>query len=225
MRQGALSANVVLFHTVLWMAVVALIVFVESARRNVRIQFAERKVGQRVLPAQSAVLPIKINSAGLLVPVTVAPWFWTLPLAFAALFFGNQGPLFLAAYNLMAFGTPAHLIIGAIAIFILVFVYTSYVLDPERVAESLSKRGGVIPGVEPGEPSADYLDRVVSLTTVVGAVYLTAVALFQEALWAYSHVMVYNISGGSALIVVCTILDIKKQVRDVSLTNNGDERR
>jgi preprotein translocase subunit SecY len=219
-RQGALSANVALFHAMFWVVLVALMVFVESARRNVRIEFAERKVGERVFPAQSAVLPIKINSAGLLVPVTVAPWFWSLPLTFAAVIFGN-GPLLHAAYNHMVFGNPAHLVVSAVAIFILAFVYTSYVLDPERVAEQLGKRGGTIPGVEPGEPTADHLDRVASLTTVIGAVYLTALSLIPEVFLAVGHELPYKIGGGSVLIVVCTILDIQKQVRDVSLTGKG----
>jgi preprotein translocase subunit SecY len=92
------------------------------------------------------------------------------------------------------------------------------VLDPERTAESLGKRGGAIPGVEPGEATADYLDRVASLTTVIGAVYLTALSLIPEAFWVFGHEIPYKISGGSVLIVVCTILDIQKQMRDVSRT-------
>lgn len=225
MRQGVVSANVVLFHAVFWVTVVALMVFVESARRNVRIEFAERKVGERVLPAQSAVLPIKINSAGLLVPVTTSAWVWLLPLAFAGVIFGENAPWLVAAYQHMGIGRPAHLIIASVAIFVLVFVYASHVLDPERAADFLSKRGGAIPGVEPGEPTADYLDRVASLTTVIGAVYLTALSLIPEAFWVFGHDLPYKISGGSVLIVVCTILDIQKQVRDISLTKKGGGRR
>jgi preprotein translocase subunit SecY len=113
------------------------------------------------------------------------------------------------------------MIIGSIVIFILAFVYTSYVLDPEHAADLLGKQGGTIPGLAPGEPTADYLDRVVSLTTVVGAVYLVAVSLIPEIFVAHGDMLPYKISGGSALIVICTILDIKRQVRDVSLTNPG----
>jgi preprotein translocase subunit SecY len=220
-RQGAASGNVVLFHTVLWVAVVAMIVFVESARRNVWVEFAERKVGRRLLPARSAVLPIKINSAGLLVPVTVAPWLWSVPLTLVAFILGGSTPLLSAAYNHMAFAMPAHLIIGSIAIFILALIYTSYVLDPEHTAERLAKQGGIIPDVEPGEPTAAYLDRAVSLTTVLGAVYLTAVSLIPEALVSSGHMLPYKISGGSALIVVCTILDLRTQVRDLWRANPG----
>jgi preprotein translocase subunit SecY len=223
-RQGMVSANLVLFHAVFWVAAVALMVLVEGARRNVRVEFAERRVGSRLLPTRSAVLPIKLNSAGFLIPVTVAPWLWSLPLAFAAFIFGAKEPWLAAAYDHMGFGKPAHLIIGSIAIFVLVFIYTSYVLDPEHAADSLGKQGGTIPGVAPGEATAEHLDRLVSLTTVNGALYLVAVSLIPEVFVAYGDMLPYKISGGSALIVVCTILDIRKQVRDVSLTNPGGVR-
>ena len=123
---------------------------------------------------------------------------------------GGNTPWLVAAFNHMKFGMPAHLILGSMAVFLLVFVYTSYVLDPEHAAEQLGKQGGVIPGIAPGEPTADFLDRVVTLTTVIGAAYLTAIALIPEALVASGQMLPYKISGGSALIVVCTILDIKK---------------
>ena len=224
LRQGAVSANLVLFHLLFWVAVVALIVLIEGARRNVGVEFAERRIGSRLLPVRSGVLPIKLNSAGLLIPVTVAPWLWSLPLAGATFVFGAREPWLAAVYDHMGFGKPAHMIIGSIAIFVLVFVYTSYVLDPEQTADSLEKQGGTVPGVAPGEATADYLDRVVSLTTVNGAIYLVALSLIPEVFVAYGDMLPYKISGGSALIVVCTILDIRKQVRDVSLTNPGGVR-
>jgi preprotein translocase subunit SecY len=124
----------------------------------------------------------------------------------------------------MQFGRPAHIVLGAVVVFVLAFIYTAYVLDPERAAETLQKQGGTIPGVEPGEASADYLDRIVSLTTVIGAVYLVIVSLIPEALVAGGVALPYKIGGGSVLIVVCTILDLKKQVREASRTNPGGAR-
>ena len=123
------------------------------------------------------------------------------------------------------FGRPIYLPLVSIAAFVLVFIYTAYVLDPERAADRLAEQRGVIPGVEPGEATADHLDRVVSLTTALGAIYLVALLLIPQALMLYGGALPYNISGGTALIVVCTILDIQKQVRDASLTNPGGERR
>src|SRR5579859_338226 len=147
MRAGVVSGNLAVCYGAFWVVLVTLMVLVEGARRNVRIEFAERRVGSRLFPIRSAVLPIKINSAGFLIPATVAPWFWSLPLAFAAFVFGAREPWLAAAYDHMAFGMPAHMIIGAIAIFVLAFIYTSYVLDPEHAADSLGKQGGTISGV------------------------------------------------------------------------------
>lgn len=227
MQQGGISSGLVLTHAVFWIVLVALVVFVEGARRNVRVEFAERKVGERVLPARSTVLPIKINSAGYLVPTTVAPWFLFLPLAFLTYIFGADAPWIATAYKQLQLGSPGHVIVGSVAVFVLAFIYTSYVVDPEHMAESLAKQGGAIPGVAPGEATADYLDRVVSLTTVVGAVYLTALQLIPEIFEPYGIGLPYSmvINGGAVLIVVCTVLDLLNQVRDLSLTNPGGERR
>jgi preprotein translocase subunit SecY len=144
-------------------------------------------------------------------------------LALATFAFGRT-PWLTAAYEHMQLGKPAHIILGSIAVFVLAFIYTSYVIDPEHAADSLAKRGGEIPDVAPGEATADYLDRVVSLTTVNGAIYLVAVSLIPEALLAAGMALPYKIGGGSALIVICTMLDIKTQVRALSLTNPGGGR-
>jgi preprotein translocase subunit SecY len=223
LRQGQVSGNLVLFNAVLWVVLVAVMVLVEGARRNVPVQYGARQVGKRLLPPQASVLSIKLNSAGFLIPVTVTPWIFYLPLALATFIFG-RAPWLASAYEHMQFAKPAHIVLGAIVVLVLAFIYTAYVLDPERAAETLQKRGGTIPGVEPGEVTADYLDRVVSLTTVVGAVYLVFVSLIPEALVAGGVALPYKIGGGSVLIVVCTILDLKKQVRDVSRTNPGGVR-
>ncbi|MGX1323611.1 preprotein translocase subunit SecY [Bradyrhizobium sp. USDA 377] len=226
-RSGAISSNLVLGHAVFWVVTVAVMVLVEGARRNVLVQFGALNVGARQLPVRDAVLPIKLNSAGFLIPVTVAPWIFFLPLAFAGFILGGDHPLVAAAYRHLQLGQPAHLILVSIAVFVLAFIYTAYVIDPEHTAKSLAAHDGVIPGVAPGEATADYLDRVVSLTTVVGAVYLTVLQLIPEVFELYGIGLPYSmvVNGGAALVVVCTVLDIKTQVRDVSLTNPGGVRR
>jgi preprotein translocase subunit SecY len=202
-------------------------VLVEGARRNVRVQFGALNVGARQLPVRQAVLPIKLNSAGFLIPVTMAPWIFFLPLALAGLVMGADHPLVAAAYHHLQLGQPVHLILVSVAVFVLAFIYTAYVIDPEYTAKSLAQRDGIISGVAPGEATAAYLDRVVSLTTVIGAVYLTALQLIPEVFDLYGIGLPYSmvVNGGAALVVVCTALDIKAQVRDVSLTNPGGVRR
>lgn len=221
LRQGVFSAGLVLLLAVLGVALVAFIVLFEGARRNVPVRYAARQVGKRLLAPRSSLLSIKLNSAGALIPSTVAPWIFYLPLALGTFLFG-QAPWLATAYGHMQFARPVHMILGSVAVFVLVFIYTAYVVDPERSAETLQKQGGAIPDVAAGEPTAAYLDRVVTLTTVVGAVYLVAVLLIPEVLVAYGQ-LPYLFGGGSALIVVCTILDIEKQVRGYSLTKPGGE--
>jgi preprotein translocase subunit SecY len=222
-RQGAVSANHALLDAILWLALVPAIVLAESARRNVPVQYGARQVGRRLLAPRASVLPIKLNSAGFLIPTTVMPWIIFLPLAAATFGFG-QTPWLAAAYEHMQLGRPAHIIVGAVLVYLVAFIYTAYVLDPERTAETLQEQGGAIPGVAPGEPTAEHLDRVVSLTTAVGAAWLVAIAFLPEALFAGGVLLPYKMGGGSALIVVCTILDIRTQVRDLQRAGRGGER-
>lgn len=223
MRQGAISSNDLLRDTAFWLALVPAIVLVESARRNVPVQYVARQSGSRLLPPQSTVLPIKLNSAGFLIPTTVMPWTVFLPLAAATFGFG-QTPWLASAYEHMQFARPAHIVVAACLIFLLSFVYTACVIDPERAAETLKEQGGVVPGVFPGEPTADYLDRVLTLTTVVGAAWLVAISVLPEALVAGGVLLPYKMGGGSALIVICTILDIRTQARGLSRAGRGGER-
>ncbi|MBR1124133.1 preprotein translocase subunit SecY [Bradyrhizobium lablabi] len=220
-RRGGISANVALLAGGISSAMVIVVILVERARRNVAVEYAARQAGSRLLPPRSSVLPIKLNSAGFLIPSTVTPWVFYLPLALATFIFG-QTPWLAVAFDHMQFGRPAHMIVGAIAVFVLAFVYTACVLDPERAANTLREQGGAIADVAPGEPTAAYLDRVVTLTTVIGAVYLAAISVIPEALVAYGE-LPYFFGGGSALIVVCTILDLETQVRGYSLTKPGGE--
>ncbi|MBI5262409.1 MAG: preprotein translocase subunit SecY [Bradyrhizobium sp.] len=222
-QRGEISGAFLLLHCVLALAFLVLMVFVESARRRVPLAFAERKLKDRSLPAQTGALSIKINSAGFLMPITLESWVLFLPLVAAGFMFGGATPWVAAAFKQLEYGQPLHLILGSIAVFGLAFFYTSYVLDPEHAAQRLHKLGGTIPGVEPGEPTVAYLDRTVSFTTLIGAVYLTALTLIPEALIAYGIGLPYSISGAATLLVVCTVLDIRTQARGLLRTNRGGE--
>jgi preprotein translocase subunit SecY len=220
-RQGLLSAERVALLAILWIALVGLVVFVELARRRVPVEFASRKLGDRfrLLPAQSTQLSLKINSAGLM-PTVVAPWLYLLPLTVAGLVFDHTSPWLMAMYRLVQEHHMGRVILTSVAIIIIAFIYTAFVVDPEHAADSLNKHGGVIPGVEPGEPTAEHLDRIVSYTTSIGALYLAAVFLIPELLLVYGEAPFYW-GGASVLVVVCTFLDIETQVRGRSLTEPG----
>jgi preprotein translocase subunit SecY len=218
-RQGMLSAESVAVLAILWVALVGLVVFVELARRRVPVEFASRKLGDRLLPAQSTHLSLKLNSAGL-IPTVVAPWLYLLPLTVAGLLFDPTPPWLPAVYRLVQENHMGRVILISVAIIILTFIYTAFVVDPEPAADSLRKYGGAIPEIEPGEATAAHLDRVVSYTTCIGALYLAAVFLIPELLLTYGEAPFY-LGGATVLVVVCTVLDIETQVRGRSLTEPG----
>ena len=218
-RQGMLSAESVAVLAILWVALVGLVVFVELARRRVPVEFASRKLGDRLLPAQSTHLSLKLNSAGL-IPTVVAPWLYLLPLTVAGLVFDPTPPWLPAVYRLVQENHMGRVILISVAIIILTFIYTAFVVDPEPAADSLRKYGGAIPEIEPGEATAAHLDRVVSYTTCIGALYLAAVFLIPELLLTYGEAPFY-LGGATVLVVVCTVLDIETQVRGRSLTEPG----
>jgi preprotein translocase subunit SecY len=215
-RQGALSAERVSWLGIFWAALVGLVVFFELARRRVPVEFAGRKLGDRLLPAQSTQLSLKLNSAGL-IPTIVAPWLYLLPLTVAGLVFDPTSPWLLAVYRLVQEHHMGRVILSSVAIVILAFIYTAFVVDPEHAADSLRKYGGAIPEIEPGEATAAHLDCVVSYTTCIGALYLAAVFLIPELLLTYGEAPFY-LGGTTVLVVVCTVLDIETQVRGRSLT-------
>ncbi|MGB8400484.1 preprotein translocase subunit SecY, partial [Bradyrhizobium sp.] len=207
-RQGALSTGQASLLAILSVAMVGLVVFVELARRRVPLEFAARKIGKRSIPAQSSYLPLKLNSSGV-IPTIMAPWL-LLPLLTVGLVLGQTSWLD-ATISHLRIGQLGHMIFSSIAIIILAFIYTSFVIDPEHAADSLKKGGAVIPGIEPGEPTAEHLDRIVSYTTCIGSLYLAAVFLIPE-LWLSLGQVPFYLGGASVLVVVCTVLDIETQV-------------
>ena len=210
---------------ILAVALVGLVVFFELARRQLPVEFAARSAGGRLLPARSSLLSLKLNSAGF-IPAYVAPWLlWMffLPLTLASIALGHALPSLAAAYErIQQVGHLGHVALSSVAIIVFAFIYTAFVVDPEQAADSLRKHGAVIPGIAPGEPTAVHLDRIVSLMTCIGALYLGAVFLIPELLVSFAQAPFY-LGGTSVLVVVCTVLDIEAQVRGQSLTESGGE--
>jgi preprotein translocase subunit SecY len=215
-HQGPLSAERASLLAIPWVALVGLVVFVELARRRVPVEFAARNLGGRLLPAQSSHLSLKLNTAGV-IPLVFASSLPLLPSTFSSLSAAKGPEWFQWITTQLGHGRPLFLALYLALIVFFAFMYTAFVVDPEHAADSLKKYGGVIPGIEPGEPTAEYLDRVVSYTTCIGSVYLAAIFLIPEILVTHYQSPFY-LDGSSVLIMVCTVLDIETQVRGQSLT-------
>jgi len=216
-RRGVISVDLIFGLVVLAIALTGLIVFMELARRRLLVVYPRRQVGMRMIEAQSA-LTIKLNAAGV-IPAIVGSWLLAQAVVISVIVAG-QGPGWSDA---IARGRPFYMIFYALAIVLCAFFYTAFVLDPEQAAADLEKRGGVIPGVAPGEATAAHVDTVISRTTVLGAAYLALVCLIPEFLIAKAAVPFY-LGGTSLLIVVGTMLDLDAQLKNRALMMGGEQR-
>jgi preprotein translocase subunit SecY len=211
-RTGALSALFIIALAVGVIAVVAVVVFVETAQRRIVVQYPKRQVGNKMYGGEASHLPLKINTSGVIPPI-----FASSLLLFPATIASFQGPgseggiaQWMQAY--LSHGTPLYLAayIGLIVFFC--FFYTTVVFNPNDTAENLKKNGGFVPGIRPGKNTAEYLEYILNRLTVIGALYLSAVCILPELLIARGGVPFY-FGGTSLLIVVSVTLDTVTQIQ------------
>ncbi len=216
-RQGALSTALILMIIAMAIAVIAFIVFMERAQRRLLIQYPKRQVGNRMFEGQSSHLPLKLNTAGVIPPI-FASSLLLLPTTVAN-FNAGQGPEWMTLITTqLGHGQPLFLVLYISLIVFFCFFYTAIVFNPTETADNLKKHGGFIPGIRPGERTAEYIDYVLSRITVVGAAYLALVCLLPEILISQAAVPFY-FGGTSLLIVVSVTMDTVAQVQGYLLAH------
>jgi preprotein translocase subunit SecY len=209
-RTGALSTFFIIFFLIAALLIIAGVVFVERAQRRVPVQYPKRQVGNRIFAGESTHLPLKINTAGVIPPI-FASSLLLLPATFAG--FGGESEGFLATLSQwFAHGTATYMLVYVALIVFFAFFYTAVVFNPTDTADNLKKYGGFIPGIRPGQHTAEYLDRVLTRLTVLGAIYLAVVCLIPEFLIANYSVPFY-FGGTSLLIIVSVTMDTVAQVQ------------
>ena len=216
-RQGALSTVLILAILIMAVVVIAVIVFVERAQRRLLIQYPKRQVGNRMFEGQSSHLPLKLNTSGVIPPI-FASSLLLLPTTIASFNAGKGPEWFQWLTTQLGHGRPLFLILYLTLIVFFTFFYTAIVFNPTETADNLKKHGGFIPGIRPGERTAEYIDYVLSRITVVGAIYLAAVCLVPEILISYASVPFY-LGGTSLLIVVSVTMDTVAQVQGYMLAH------
>jgi len=205
---GELSYITLLFVLILVLAVIYGIVYVETAQRRIPIQYPKQIRGRRVYGGQSTHLPLKINISGVIPPI-FASSIIVFP-ATIAQFFPNVGFMKSMASALGPRGIWYN-IIYVIAIIFFTYFYTAVIFNPVDVAENLKKNGGYVPGIRPGKATSEYLDKVLSRLTFLGAIYLCLVCVLPMFLTAWANVPFY-FGGTSILIVIGVGLDTMSQV-------------
>lgn len=212
-RTGALSTPLLLGLLILMLAVVAAIVFMERAQRRLLIQYPKRQVGNRMFQGEASHLPLKLNTSGVIPPI-FASSLLLLPIT-AAQFSQGTGTGYDWLNTVVAAlgrGQPLHIAIYVAMIIFFTFFYTAVVFNANDTADNLRKYGGYLPGIRPGQKTAEYIDYVLMRITAVGALYLAVVCVLPELLISYAAVPFY-FGGTSLLIVVSVTMDTVAQVQ------------
>ena len=209
-RTGALSAALIVGIFVLIIITVLFIVFFERAMRKILINYPRRQVGNKMYGGESSHLPLKINTAGV-IPAIFASALLLLPITLSNFGFSDSD-MFLNISSMFTQGQPLYMLLYASGIIFFSFFYTSIVFNPKETSENLRKYGGYIPGIRPGDRTAEYIETILIRLTTVGSLYLTVVYLMPEFLISKYPIPFY-LGGTSILIVVVVAMDTVTQVQ------------
>ena len=178
LKSGSMDPLRLIVLVAMMLVVVAIIIFVERGQRRLPVSYAKRVVGRRVYGGQSTHLPLRVNTGGV-IPIIFAASIITIPQTFATLI---RIPFFQTVSRQFAMGTPLYNLLYIAAIIFFTYFYVSIVFNPVDVADNLRKYGGFIPGIRPGKNTSDFIDSTLSRITLLGAVYLAAIAILPEFL-------------------------------------------
>jgi len=195
-KAGEIALFFVPFLALFMFFIVGVIVFFETSQRRIPIQYAKRVVGRKVYGGQSSHLPLKINISGVIPPI-FASSIMMFPATIGSFIQIDWVQRVSAA---MSPGTVYYYVCYVAMIVFFCFFYTAVQFKPDDVAENLKKNGGFIPGIRPGKKTADFLDKVLTRLTVVGAIYLSAVCVLPTILISKFNIPFFF--GGTALLIV-----------------------
>jgi len=242
MQTGQIGLIRILFLMVMMIVVVAAIIYVERAHRRITVQYAKRVVGRRQYGGSSTHIPLKVNTGGV-IPVIFASSILAFPATLATMFpAGGWGQ---AIIDQLAYGMPLYNLVYIVGIVFFAYFYTAIIFNPDDVAENMRKYGGFIPGIRPGKRTAEYIDTILARITLVGALYLAAVAILPEFLIAGFRVapipfigeqldaflpqwftqglgVTFFFGGTSLLIVVGVAMDTVQQVESQLIMRHYD---
>lgn len=200
---GVIATPVVLAVLVMMVVLISAIVFVERAQRRLLIQYPKRQVGMKMFQGDSSHLPLKLNTAGVIPPI-FASSLLLLPLTVAGFANSANMPAWLSTITgSLGRGQPLYLLLYAGLIVFFAFFYTALVFNPKDTADNLKKQGGFIPGIRPGERTAEYVEYVLTRVTCLGALYLVIVCLIPEVF--LSNVGISAFLGGTSLLIMVSV--------------------
>ena len=220
-RTGELHILMVFALFALTIVVTGFVVFIERGQRRITVNYAKRQVGRKMYAGQSSHLPLKLNMAGVIPPIFASSLI-LFPGTLASWAGQAQGMRWLQDLaTVLQPGQPIYVLLYAAGIIFFCFFYTAIVFDPKETADNLKKSGAFIPGMRPGEQTANYLDDILTKLTMVGAIYITFVCLLPEFLILRFNVPFY-FGGTSLLIIVVVVMDFMSQVQAHLMSHQYD---
>ena len=216
--QGSISYLMALAIIVGTLALIYVVVYIETAQRKVPVQYAKRQVGNRLMQGQSTHMPFKLNMAGVIPPIfassiilfpsTLLSWFGS----------ANHDSWLQRLAGYLQHGQPVYILLFATTIIFFCYFYTALVFSPREMAENLKKSGAFVPGIRPGEQTSRYLEKVVLRLTFWGAIYIAIVCLIPEILTSALNVPFY-LGGTSLLILVVVTIDFRTQIASYMMSH------
>lgn len=211
-RDGDMLPITAIILFTIMLGIIAFVVFMERAQRKITVNYARRQQGRKMMAGQVSHLPFKINMAGV-VPIIFASSILLFPATISQFFMTRGDTGILSSISLLLSpGQPLYLMIMALAIVFFCFFYTALVFNPTETADNLKKSGAMLPGIRPGQQTAEYIDKVMTRLTFIGAIYLTSVSLLPEFM-VYVWNVPFYFGGTSLLIIVVVIMDFWAQVQ------------
>lgn len=207
MNSGEIQLFVILGLIALMVAVIGIIVFMESGQKRIPVQYAKRVVGRKVYGGQSTHLPLKVNTSGVIPPIFAS----SIIMFPATIVNFLEHPWMRTVSNSLMPGTLIYTGLYVIMIFFFCYFYTAIVFNPADVAENMKKYGGFIPGIRPGKPTSEFIDKTLSRITFGGAAYLSIICVLPDYLIKYFNIPFY-FGGTGLLIVVGVAMDTMAQV-------------
>lgn len=206
---GTISIFAALMILVVFIAIIACVVFLEKGERKIPVQYARRIIGNKVYGGQSSYIPFKINTAGVM-PVIFASSILQIPLSIIGMLSTRFASLkFLS--EMFAMGGALFNTLQFVLIIFFTFFYTALIFNPDELADNIKKNGGFVPGLRPGKKTAQFFDYILTRIGLVGAVYLATLSIIPNLLHSVIS-MPFYIGGTSLLICVGVALETFSQI-------------
>lgn len=220
---GQMSIITLILFALLAVAVVVVVVLIQEGQRRIPVQYAKRVVGRKMYGGQSTHIPIKVNQSGV-IPVIFAMSLLQFPLTITYFLSSENGFSMFVQKWLSPSGSPGMWIYGALNIVLIIFFtyfYNAMTFNPNEVAENMKANGGFIPGLRPGKATEEYLAKVMSRLSIVGAIFLAAIATLPTILGAFVPTLgSIHFGGTSLLIAVGVALDTVRQLENQMVMRN-----